>query len=215
VRQTAALTLGKMKARQSIPKLRESLNDSSPPVSFAAARSLWQLGDHSGRDVFIDVLAGERRASDGLIKGNLKGTYKKYHSPTALALLGAKEAAGALFGPLGYGIMAAEELAKDRSASARALSASLLAADPNPDCVRELKDALQDKNWTVRAAAAEALGKMPHLAQTRDLEPLLNDDKEAVRLMAAGSIVRLSQSERKKKVGQPESQSEYTTATRN
>src|SRR5262249_32698910 len=104
VRQTAALTLGKMKARQSIPKLRESLNDSSPQVSFAAAQSLWQLGDHSSRDVFIDVLAGERKTSDGFVKSNLKETYKKYHSPRALALLGAKEAAGALFGPLGYGI---------------------------------------------------------------------------------------------------------------
>ena len=155
------------------------------------------------------------RRSSSFVKSKLKETYKKYHSPTALALLGAKEAAGALFGPLGYGIAAAEELAKDRSASARVLSASLLAADPKPDCVRELKDALQDKNWTVRAAAAEALGKMPHLGQTKELEPLLNDDKDAVRFMAAGSIVRLSRSARKKKVTQTESRREYATATRN
>jgi hypothetical protein len=47
------------------------------------------------------------------------------------------------------------------------------------------------------------------------LELLLNDDKDAVRFMAAGSIVRLSQSERKKKVAQTESQSESATLTHN
>ena len=197
VRQAAAIGLGEMKARESISKLRGALNDKSPEVSFAAARSLWQMGDRSGRDILVEVLDRERKTSEGSVKSNLRDTYKKYHSRSALALIGAKQAAGMLFGPLSLGITAAQELAKDKSAPVRALSASLLAWDPSDDAAHGLDDALQDKNWIVRAAAAEALGKLPRNGQIEELAPLLDDDKEVVRFMAASSIVRLSQFDRK------------------
>jgi hypothetical protein len=191
VRQVAAATLGEMRARMSIPKLRESLDDKAPEVSFAAARSLWLLGDHSGRDIFIEVLSGERSASEGVVKSKLRKAQKEFHNPAALALIGAKEAAGALFGPLGWGISAVEELVKDKSASAQVLAASLLGTDRSPDAIRELDDALADKNWTVRAAAARALAGTRLRTQIPKLEPLLEDDKDAVRYAAAASIVRL------------------------
>jgi len=201
VRELAAATLGKMKARHSIPKLRNALEDNSPEVVFAAARSLWELGDRSGRDIFVEVLDGERKTSDGLVKSNLRDARRKFSSPGGLALMGAKEAAGALFGPLSYGIAAAAEFSKgkDKGASARAIAASVLATDPSEEAARELDDALQDKNWAVRAAAAEALGKLPRQGQVSQLAPLLDDDKEAVRFMAASSILRLSQVDRKRK----------------
>jgi len=202
VREVAATTLGKMKSRHSIPRLRNALDDNAPEVVFAAARSLWELGDRSGRDIFVEVLDGERKTSDGVLKSNLRDARRKFSSPGGLVLMGAREAAGALFGPLSYGIMAAEEFSKgkDRGASARAIAASLLATDPSAEAARELDDALQDKNWTVRAAAAEALGKLPRQGQLSQLAPLLDDDKEAVRFMAASSIVRLSQVDRKPRV---------------
>jgi HEAT repeat protein len=195
IRQLAARTLGEMQARTSIPKLRKALKDDSPQVSFAAAKSLWTMGDRSGRNVFIEILSGERSSSDGLLKGELDSTKKKFQDPKSLALIGAKEAASSLFGPAGWGISLLEEVHKDRSASARAMSAILLGPDASLDALRELQDALTDQNWIVRAAAAQALGTCHHRDQIQYLRPLLEDDKPAVRYMASASIIRLSNSE--------------------
>jgi hypothetical protein len=192
IRQLAARNLGEMHARSAIPKLRAALKDDSGEVCFAAAKSLWDMGDHSGRQVFIDILAGEKSNSPGLVKEQLATAKKKLHDPKELAFVGAEEAAGALFGPAGWGIKIMKEVSKDRSASARAMSASILAHDKNEDSLQQLHDALWDKNWLVREAAAQALGASRQRSQISYLRDLLQDDKHAVRYMAAASIIRLS-----------------------
>ena len=111
-----------------------------------------------------------------------------------LAMIGAKEAASSLFGPAGWGITIVEEVTKDRSASARAMSAALLGHDAGKDAVRELDEAIWDKNWIVRVAAAQALGECRQRDQIQHLRGLLWDAKPAVRYMAAASIIRLSSS---------------------
>jgi HEAT repeat protein len=192
IRQLAARTLGEINARASIPKLKEALNDDSPAVSFTAAKSLWTMGDRTGRDVFIQILSGEKSSSTGLIKGELQATRKKFQDPGKLAIIGAKEAASSLFGPAGWGIKMMEEVMQNRSASARAMSAILLGPDATLDALQELQDALTDKDWIVRAAAAQALGASRHRDQIQYLRPLLEDDKPAVRCMAAAALLRLS-----------------------
>ena len=192
IRELAARTLGEMRARSSIPKLTKALDDDSPEVSFAAAKSLWAMGNRAGREVFLQILAGERTPSGGLIKNELQATRKKLQDPKGLAVMGAKEAAASLFGPAGWGIRVMEEITQDRSASARAMSAILLGPDATPHSLRQLQEALNDKNWIVRAAAAQALGVSRRREQIPILQPLLQDDKPAVRCMAAAAIVRLS-----------------------
>lgn len=192
IRQVAAMNLGQMHARRSIPKLRKALDDPAPEVSFAAAKALWNMGDRSGREVFIRILSGEKSSSPGLIKGEVEATKKEFEDKRKLAIIGATETASSLFGPAGLGIKVLEEVTRDRSASARAISAILLAHDTSLDGLRELQDALSDKNWIVRAAAAQALGTRRHRDQIQYLRPLLDDDKPAVRFMAAASILRLS-----------------------
>ena len=196
IRQLAAMNLGQMHARRSIPKLKKALNDPSAEVSFAAAKSLWNMGDHSGREVFIRILSREKSSSPGLLKGEVESTKKEFEDKRKLAIIGAKEAASSLFGPAGWGIKIMEEVTRDRSASARAMSAILLGRDTSLDGLRELQDALSDKNWIVRAAAAQALGATRHRDQIQYLRPLLDDDKPAVRFMAAASILRLSSGEK-------------------
>jgi HEAT repeat protein len=191
VRALAAAGLAEMNSRPSIPALRKVLEDSSPVVRFAAAKSLWQLGDHSGREILTDVLQGDSSPSDGIVKSNLKDANKKLHSPKELAYAGMNAASG-LLGPFSFGITMAEQLATDKSASARALSASLLASDHSPTSVRELRDALQDKNPAVRAAAAKALGQHPCRSVVEDLHSLLNENKDEVKYMAAASLLRIS-----------------------
>jgi HEAT repeat protein len=191
IRQLAAKNLGEMHARSSVPKLKEALNDESGEVSFAAAKSLWEMGDRSGRDVFIGILSGGKSSSSAMVKGEVETAKKKLQDPRGLAIIGAKEAASSLFGPAGWGITIMEEVSKDRSASARAMSAALLGRDATPDALQELDDALTDKNWIVRAAAAQALGATRDRDQIATLEPVLEDQKAAVRYMAAASILRL------------------------
>jgi len=194
VRQLAARNLGQMHAKSAIPELREALNDDSAGVSFAAAKSLWDMGDRSGRDVFIGILSGEKSNSMGMMKDQMESAKKHLQDPRGLAVIGAKEAASSLFGPAGWGITIVEEVTKDRSASARAMSAALLGHDASKDAVRELDEALWDKNWIVRAAAAQALGECKRREQIKHLRALLWDGKPAVRYMAAASIIRLSPS---------------------
>jgi HEAT repeat protein len=107
-----------------------------------------------------------------------------------LVLMGAEQAAG-FFGPASFGITIAEDLTKDRSLPARALAASLLGTDSDPNSLEALKAALSNGHWVIRAAAARALGNS-NVQVVPLLAPLLNDFKKPVRYMAAASIVRLA-----------------------
>lgn len=187
VRLAAVSTLGLLKAHAAVPQLRHALRDPAPQVSFAAAKALWNMGDHSGRAIFAEVLQGERSASPGMIEE----AKKHYLNARTLALMGVEEGAGAIFGPLGYGISAVKELTKDKGASTRALSAEMLGLDHSTQAMRALRDAALDKNWVVRAAVADALGNSGRRDALPPLRMLLNDDKDAVRCMAAASIIRL------------------------
>jgi hypothetical protein len=195
IRKTAAIALGEMQAEAAKPKLRALLDDESPEVGFAAANALWKMGDHSGREIFISTLTGERKG-EGFIKSSVKSNFAKYSDPKAIAMTGVKEAAGAFLGPLPMGITIAQELMKDHGASARAACAALLAKDPSPDAVEELTQALKDKNWAVRAAAAQALAVSPGKVSADVFKPLLFDDNKTVREIAAAGIIRLTRSVR-------------------
>ncbi|HKW97412.1 MAG TPA: HEAT repeat domain-containing protein [Bryobacteraceae bacterium] len=207
VRQTAAAVLGEMKARRAQANLRKALDDESPEVSFTAAKALWDMGDRSGREIFWQVLAGERSPSEGAIKGGVHNAKKQLHNPRGLALMGIKEGAGALLGPFSLGVGLAEELIKDKSAPARALSAQLLATDPDPNSGDELERALTDKNAVVRAAVARSLGARSSRDALPKLEPLLADANDAVRYNAAAAVIRLSQPARRRPKVQPPAKS--------
>ncbi len=89
VRESAAVTLGRMKSRSSIPNLRRALDDESVVVSFTAARALWSMGDRSGRSILIEVLEKDRKATPGTVHKQLQQFHEKLHDPAALAELGA------------------------------------------------------------------------------------------------------------------------------
>jgi len=193
VRETAAVVLGQIHARQSIPRLKQALDDESQEVNFTAAKALWELGDYSGRDIFRDVLAGERKTSDGAVKQGIRDAKKKLHNPGSLVIMGLNEGAGALLGPFSLGVGFAEDLLKDKGATARALSAKLLGGDPDPQSVKDLTEALDDKNSVVRAAAARALAERGSRDSIPVLANLLADKNDGVRYMSAAAIIRLNQ----------------------
>lgn len=190
VRQTAANTLGEMGSPAAIPALKTALDD-NPEVSFTAAQALWKLGDQSGREIFQEVLEGERKDAPGKIHSAIK----KKLTPGEMALMGA-EGAGSLLGPGSIAIAAIHEALKDTKGDAgapgRAEAAGILAKDQDPYALTLLEWALSDHNWAVRLAVAKDLGDRGNQDTIPKLSPLLNDDRHAVRYMAAASMIKLS-----------------------
>lgn len=192
VRQAAAKTLGDMQARESVPKLQAALDDRSAAVSFAAAQALWRMDDQSGTSILAQVLAGERGVSPGMIHSEWHDMREQLHSPTSIAEFGSVQAAGAFLGPAGFGVAALEELAKDKTAGVRAISAGLLGGGTDPGDRVLLEQALKDKSWLVRAAAAEALGHAGDQSDIEKLMTMMDNSHPAVRYKAAAAIVRLT-----------------------
>ena len=193
IRMLAATSLGDMKARSAIPKLKAALDDPSPQVSFAAAQALWKMGDRSGRGIFYDVLIGERKVKPGPIKQKMQQARMDMHDPKALALIGVNEASGAFLGPFSMGVSMVEEYAKNGGTSVQALCAQLLATDNNSQTIDQLNMALGDKNWTVRAAAARSLAKLNVRAALPQLQNMMQNDKsQPARLAAAAAMIQLS-----------------------
>jgi HEAT repeat protein len=193
VRQTAAASLGQMDAKEAIPHLRAALDD-GPEVSFTAAKALWDLGDTSAREIFQQVIEGERKDTPGKMHSAMRDAKRRLR-PAQLALMGAKEAAG-VFGPASMGIDAVEEVMKeskkDSGAPGRTVAAGILAKDPDPYALTLLEWALSDNSSAVRVAVAKALGDRGNQDTIPKLAPLLTDDRHAVRYMAAASIIKLN-----------------------
>ncbi|HYL39593.1 MAG TPA: HEAT repeat domain-containing protein [Bryobacteraceae bacterium] len=191
VRQTAAATLGEMGSPDAIAALKAALDD-KPEVSFTAAKALWALGDLTGREIFQQVLEGERTDAPG----KLHAAIKKKLAPGQLALMGAEGASGPLLGPASISITAVREAIKDTKGDAgapgRAESAGVLAKDQDPYALTLLEWALGDHNWAVRLAVAKALGQRGNQDTIAKLGSLLDDNRHAVRYMAAASILKLS-----------------------
>jgi hypothetical protein len=164
-------------------------------VAFAAARALWDMKEKTGRELIEDVLTGQQKASDGMVSGAMRDAKRKMHDPKALAVMGFREASGALLGPFNLGIIAAEQAFKDGSVGARALATTMLAEDCDAQSLRLLEWAcINDKSWAVQAASAKALGQCGNREAIPTLEHHLSDSNAAVRSMSAASIIRLSES---------------------
>lgn len=203
VRRIAASSLGTMHATEAIPYLKQAMNDKNAGVSFAAAEALWRMGDQGGANIFYAVLLGNHQVESGFISGHINDAWNELHDPTALANIGIGEASGALLGPFSEGVTVARELAKDRGAKARALSATLLGEHPNPDTEKILQDMLGDKSLAVQVSLAKALGGFGDPALIERLAPLLTEKgvplfkhADPVHFMAAAAIVRLQNHEK-------------------
>jgi len=154
VRSAAALALGEMQSRSSIPKLKEALSDKEITVMLAAAHALDLMHDNAAYEVYYEILTGERKTSKGLI-AEQTATLK---DPKKLAELGLQEGIG--FIPFaGMGWKAFKTIKKGDSSPARAAAATVLSKDPDPRTTEALANAAGDKNWIIRAAALEALSR--------------------------------------------------------
>src|SRR5580704_11091030 len=193
IRATAAAELGEMKSRQSFPALKAALDDPAGEVGFAAAQALWDMGDKTGRGFIEDVVAGQQNATDGGVKGALRRANRLRYDPKAMAVLGAKEASGALLGPFNIGVIAAEQVLKNGAVAVRMQALNLLAEECDAPTFKLLEEATtDDQTWAEKAAAAKALGRCGNPDAIPKLEENLSNSNVAIRFMAAAAIIRLS-----------------------
>jgi len=193
IRATAAAELGEMKSRQSFPALKAALDDPAGEVGFAAAKALWDMGDKTGRGFIEDVVAGQQKATDGGVKGAVHEAKRLAHDPKAMALLGSKEASGALLGPFNIGVITAEQVFKDGAVAVRMEALNLLAEDCDAQTLKLLETAAtDDKTWAEKATAAKALGRCGDPDAIPKLELNLSNSNAAVKFMSAAAIIRLS-----------------------
>jgi HEAT repeat protein len=193
IRATAVAELGEMKSRQSFPALKAALDDPAGEVGFAAAKALWDMGDKTGRSFLEDVVAGQQQATDGGVKGAMHRANRLRYDPKAMAVLGAKEASGALLGPFNIGVIAAEQVFKNGAVAVRMQALNLLAEECDTQTFKLLETAAtDDKTWAEKAAAAKALGRCGNPEAIPKLEVNLSDSNAAVRFMSAAAVIRLS-----------------------
>jgi HEAT repeat protein len=197
IRATAAAELGEMKSRQSFPVLKAALDDPAGEVGYAAAKSLWDMGDKTGRGFLEDVVAGQQNATDGGVKGALHRANRLRYDPKAMAVLSAKSASGALLGPFNIGVLAAEQVFKNGAVAVRMQALNLLAEQCDAQTFKLLEGAAtDDKTWAEKATAAKALGRCANPDAIPKLEQNLSDSNAAVRFMSAAAIIRLSGEQR-------------------
>lgn len=193
MRQQAALALGQMKAKQSIPALKDALEDTDE-VAFAAAKSLTDLGDETGQGLLVAVLSGERKDTAGIMTNARREAEKRLHHPKGLVLMGAEDGIGSMFGPAAMAVTAVQDISDlhGKGAPGRAAAAAYLVKDPDPYAVTLLEWALTDDSSFVRVEAAKGLGQRGNASSIPKLLPLLQDGKNSVRTMAAAAIIRLT-----------------------
>jgi len=193
VRQMAAAQLGMMKATSAAHELEVALDDPDPQVAFTAAKALWEMGNRRSKGELQDVLTGQRHNGESFITKNERDAKKIMHDPKEMAMLGAREASGALLGPFSIGVTAAEGFLKDTGAPGRAAAAGMLAQDCDARAFQLLDWALSnDHNWAVKGAVAKAIGQCGHAEEIPKLESYFDDGHAALRFMAAGAVIRLS-----------------------
>lgn len=187
VRAAAAMALGQMGAKSSVPRLRRALDDKEPSVVLAAANSLRTLHDPAAYSVYYAILTGQSKTGAGLIAGQ----EKMLKDPKKMALFGFEQGIGQIpFAGMGYQVIKA--LTKDDTSPVRAAAAKALAKDPESSAGEALVAAVSDSSWVVRAAALDAIADRGDPALLSKITHAMTDDKDAVRYTAAAAVVHLS-----------------------
>jgi HEAT repeat protein len=190
VRTASILAAGQTKDRNLTTPIRNMLNDDEPQVAFTAATTLWKMNDHSGEDVLVAVVEGDRKATARLKDSSRHTISKDLHSPSTLARIAALQGASMLLGPFGFGVGAYEYMHKNGVDTSRVTAVEQISEEKTGPIRSTLIAALNDKDPGVRAAAAKALGKTYRDREISDaLLPVFDDNKRPVRLTAAAAYI--------------------------
>jgi HEAT repeat protein len=193
VRAAAAVALGSLKAKSSIPKLRAALKDQSGSVVMAVAKSLTILGDETGFGVYYAIVTGQHKSGEILMAGQEKELNDLMHHPNELAEQAFEQGIGFVpFGGVGLQAYQAIHGDQEKEILVRANAVKMLADDPDPLSGKALVTATSDKEWVVRAAAFDALARRGDRSLVPDAANGLSDSNDTAKFMAAAAVVQLS-----------------------
>jgi len=193
VRRAAALSLGAMKSKNSIPKLLAVRKDSDGSVVMAAATALVQLGNEKGYGLYYAVLTGQYKSGESLVGGEEKELNQILKNPDQMAEMAFEQGMGYVpFGGVALGAFKAIHESEEKAQIVKATAVRMLAKDPDPRTEKALVAATTDKSWLVRAAAFDALAQRGDSEVLPEIQPGLSDEKDVVKLAAAAAVIHLS-----------------------
>lgn len=193
VRLSAVASIVDLKDKGTADLLDKALSDSTPEVSFAAAKALFGLGDPRGREAMLAILQREAKTQSNFLTAQKRDTLRLVHIPKGMMLFAIKNGIG--FAPIpgvGEGVSSMQDLFSDSGVSGRATTAVLLANDRSPEVLAALKEALTDKDGSVRAAVVHSLALRNDPSMLPLVKEQFDDSSEAVRLRAAAAYLRLA-----------------------
>ena len=192
VRLSAVASIVDLKDKGTADLLNQALSDSTPEVSFAAAKALFGLRDPRGRTAMLAILDRETKTQSGFLTAQKRDTLRLVHIPKGMMMFAIKNGIG--FAPIpgvGEGVSSMQDLLSDNGVSGRATTAVLLGNDPSPEVLAALKEALSDKDASVRAAVVHTLALRNDPAMLPLMKEQFDDSSESVRLRAAAAYLRL------------------------
>jgi HEAT repeat protein len=194
VRVAAVNAIADLKFTASLPALRKCLEeDTTPEVTFAAAKALYGMHDPAGANWLTDVYNGTERAKSNVLHSQMRKFVGNFHSFESAGEFLVTSGIGYVPVPgVGAGMSAAMGLLSDPALTPRAVSLILLARDKNSSADALLQSGLSDKDWTVRAAAAQMIAFTARSGMREELVPLFEDKTEKVRFRAAGAYLHLA-----------------------
>ena len=192
VRLAVVEGLQEMKSKPAIAALHTALGDSTPEVSFAAAKALWALNDPAGKQALLSVLSGENKTSSGFFSKQKRQAIRMMHTPRTTIPHMARQGAG--FRALvpvdwAWASSSMQQILTDPSGSQDgATAALLLAKDKDKETLDALLDALLDKDFRVRAAAVHSLALRddPSLRPDLGSDDCADPNEAALRLRGSG-----------------------------
>jgi HEAT repeat protein len=196
-RASAAFALGDMASKRSVPHLVVALDDPSPAVRWAAARSLGQLGAPEAVEPLVYAVANGRvpkaRAGQALLAigvAALPTLWTLSRAPEPGAREFAVELLGFLASPADSALLV--ERLRDSSADVRAKAARALGGLAAAGAAASLVAALDDRIPFVRAAAARALAVVGDTMAVPALLRVASDDDFDAGRAAAAAVARLA-----------------------
>jgi HEAT repeat protein len=192
VRLSAVASIVDLKDKGTADLLNTALSDTTPEVSFAAAKALFGLGDPRGKAAMLAILDRETKTQSNFLTAQKRDTLRLVHIPKGMMMFAIKNGIG--FTPIpgvGEGVSSMQDLLSDNGVSGRATTAVLLATDRSPEVQAALKEALTDKDASVRAAVVHSLALRNDPSMLPLIKEQFDDASEAVRLRAAAAYLRL------------------------
>ncbi len=194
VRSAAALTLGAIGAKTSIPALFAAVKtDKEGAVVMAEAKALIELGDEGGYSVYYALLTGQLKSGSNLIESQQEELHELLSDPKKMQNMAFQQGIGFVpYGGIGLEAFTMIHNSEEQDPILKATSIKILARDPDPRTEKAILAMISDKHPLVRAAAYDAMALRGDPTILADLTSGLTDENQEVKMTAAAAAIHLS-----------------------